>query len=188
MESKLRVSDHLFASVIRQRKFETLEELSGKFKGELWRNGRLIGKYSFNNGATDEGKEYLLGAGFNAITPISTWYLGLIDGTSGVPTLAASDTMAAHIGWDEFTLYDETTRQSWAKSFDSLTNRMISSAAAQYTIQASFTGTGYLAGGFLVSNNTKTGSTGLLWATGVYGSMVPVQALDIFKLNYITGL
>lgn len=188
MDTKVKVSDEMQIFAIRKRGFETLEKLFGCFQGELWRNGKLITIVSFSNGATDVGKQYLLGAGFNAVTPITTWYLGLIDASGGTPILAPTDTMATHTGWNEFILYNETTRQTWAKTLNTLTNQMVSSAAAQFNIPSSFTGTGSLGGGFLVSNNTKNGTTGTLWATGVFNSPVPIQASDEFRLNYVAGL
>lgn len=188
MDTKVKVSSELQVFAIRKREFETPNKLVGHFQGELWRNGKLITIVSFSNGATDVGKQYLLGAGFNAATPITTWYLGLIDASGGTPILAANDTMATHAGWTEFILYDEATRQAWAKTLNTLTNQMVSSAAAQFTIPSSFTGTGSLGGGFLVSNNTKNGTTGTLWATGLFSSPVPIQASDEFRLNYVAGL
>lgn len=147
-----------------------------------------IGIHPFPNGATNTGKQYLLSAGFLGGTPITTWYLGLIDGTSGTPTLNDGDSPTSHGGWTEFTNYNETVRQTWTAALNTGTNQVISSASASFTVSNAVGANAYLAGGFLASSSVKGGATGTLWATGTFPNPVPIQAGDIFKQNYVTGL
>jgi len=188
MNDLLPISSDLFASVERKREMDTLLESKGHFVLEHWRDGTLLETIPFPNGATDVGKQYMLGATFNGTTPITTWYFGLLDGTSGTPTLASGDTMASHPGWTEFVTYDEGNRQTWVKAINTLNNTMASSAAAQFTVSNAVSNPAYIAGGFLTSSSTRGGTAGTLWAHGLFPNPVPVQAGDVFKINYVTGL
>ena len=108
------------------------------------------------------GLDYLLDAGLSGGTPITSWFVGLTDGT---PTVAAADTMASHAGWVEVTAYSEGTRQAWTdggvsgQSVDNVGNE------ATFTINADTT---VIGGAFLVSNSTKGGTTGTLYAAGAF--------------------
>lgn len=116
----------------------------------------------WENLVTNAGLDYLLSAGLDGGSQITTWYLGLIDDS---PTVAAGDTMASHAGWVEVTAYDEANRQTWTggtvsgQSVDNVGNE------ATFTISADSTDIG---GAFLVSNNTKGGTTGTLYAAGAF--------------------
>lgn len=187
METKLNLTSEMGVSVIRPRTIITLPELKGDFLFELLRKGKKIAEIPFPNGATNVGKQYVLGSAFAGVTPITTWYIGLIDGTDGVPTIAADDTMASH-DWDEFGYYDEASRQTWTKAINTLTNQMAASAPAQFTVSSGVPVSGKVAGAFLVSVSTKAGSTGTLYAHGLFPSSVPVENDDIVRINYVTGL
>jgi hypothetical protein len=114
-------------NVVRSRGCEDRLALRGHFVVEHFRNGEKIGQYEFDNQITNEGKNALLNVMFHGATPITTWYLGLVDG-SGTPTLAAGDTYAqigGSNGWVEFTSYSEATRLAWgpgAAASQSITN------------------------------------------------------------------
>lgn len=93
-----------------------------------------------------------------AATPITAWYCGLVD-NSGFSAFAAGDTSASHAGWTEFASYSEGTRQTWTPgsvSAGSVTN----TSAMVFTPSAG----GTLKGAFLISNNTKSGSTGTIYS------------------------
>ena len=64
----------------------------------------------YENMVVDEGCNYVLSASLAGGTPITTWYLGIMNAS---PTVAATDTMASHAGWTEWTNYSEATRQQW---------------------------------------------------------------------------
>ena len=53
------------------------------------------------NIVTNAGLDHLLDVTLSGGTQITTWYLGLTDGT---PTVAAGDTSASHVGWVEINL------------------------------------------------------------------------------------
>jgi hypothetical protein len=151
----------------------------GRWVVEHFRDGEKIGTYDLHNAITNQGKNYLLNAAFNAGTQIAAanWSIGLIDG-SGTPALAAGDTLGGHPGWNEFTNY-AGNRPAWGQgsaSGQSLTN----ATPASYTIG----GTGSLYGIFIAS--VVTGGTGsdILWSTAAFSAPVPVAGGDIMKSTY----
>jgi hypothetical protein len=116
-----------------------------------------------NAGLQDMNAKYFSGSSYTA-----AWYLGLYGaGASNNP--AASDTMASHAGWAENNSYSEATRP--ACSFGTATTAdpsVITNSAspAVFSINASTT----IGGAFLVSNNTKGGTTGVLFSAADFAS------------------
>ena len=87
--------------------------------------------------------------------------------------------MSSHAGWNEFTSYTEGNRVAWgpgSASSQSVTN----STPATFNIN----GSGTVKGVFIVSNNTKSGTAGTLWATALFGADVPVTSGDQLKITY----
>ena len=152
--------------------------LRGRFVFEHWRNGILLAQMDFPNGITVEGKNDNLDAYFRNQTQPTNWYLGLIDAT-GYTALSENDTMSSHAGWTELTAYNEATRPEWAP--DAASSKSITNATARdFTINASKT----IKGGFVVSNNTKAGTSGILWATALAAADINVSATDVLKVTY----
>ncbi len=142
------------------------------------KEGELIGTYEFPNGIVDEGIEYLLDAGFNGGSQVSTWYMGLVD-NSGWTTWADADTMASHAGWTESQSYTEAGRPEWAAG--AAASRQVTNAT---TTNFSINATATMKGIFVVSNNTKGGSTGTLWSTAAFSSTVATSNGDTIKVTY----
>ena len=153
----------------------------GRFVIEhLDKNGKKLGEYEFPNGITNEGKDYILDVMFNdgSATAQATWCIGLID-NSGYSALAAADVMNSHAGWNEFTTYSEANRVAWgsgAASSQSTTN----ASPATFNIN----GSGTVKGVFVTTQNTKSGTTGYLWATALFAADVPVSNGDQLKVTY----
>jgi len=116
------------------------------------------------NLVTNAGLDHALDSTLSAGTQITTWYIGLTDGT---PTVAAGDTMSSHAGWAEVTAYDEAVRQTWSDGGVSSQSVSNSASAATFTIDTNSTTVG---GAFLTSNSTKGGSTGTLFAVGAFSA------------------
>jgi hypothetical protein len=147
---------------------------------EHWRAGKLIGMYATLNDITNEGKNTIFDVMFNNATQIAnnSWFIGLIS-LASYSALAATDVMSSHAGWTEFTTYSQSTRVAWgsgASSGQSTTN----ASPAQFDI----TGSGTVKGVFITSNSTKSGTTGKLWATALFGADVPVTNGDQLKITY----
>jgi hypothetical protein len=114
-----------------------------------------------NVGLQDMNTKYFTGSSYSA-----TWYLGLITGP-GVTT-SATDTMSSH-GFTEFTGYSQSTRPTC--TFGSATSAnpsVISNSGSPAAF--SITSTGTIGGAFLTSNNTKGGTTGILFSEKAFSS------------------
>jgi hypothetical protein len=129
------------------------------------------------NGTTTAGLTNNLGVYFVSGTQITTWYGGLVD-NAGFSAFAAADTMSSHAGWTEFTNYGESVRQTWSPGAPA--GGIVTGAFGTFTISAS----GTLKGAFVVSNNTKGGTTGVLWATGAFSSAQAVVSGQVITLSY----
>ncbi len=117
-----------------------------------------------NVGLKDMNDKYFSGSAYTA-----TWYLGLITGPGSGTTIAAGDTMSSHAGWTENTSYSQATRP--AATFGAATTAdpsVISNSASVAVF--SINGTVTIAGAFLTSNNTKSGTTGILFSASDFQS------------------
>jgi hypothetical protein len=148
------------------------------------KDGRILWKERVKNGMTNSGLDNILNTYFGDATQTAIWYGGLIDNAS-FSALASSDTMASHAGWIENVGYSETVRQTWgvgASSGQSVTN----SSPMVYTASTSIV----IKGGFLTSVSTKSGTSGILLATGAFASnqsLTTGQTLDMTYTNTATG-
>ncbi len=117
-----------------------------------------------NVGLKDMNDKYFTGSTYTA-----AWFVGLITGPGSGTTFAAGDTAASHAGWTEDTGYSNATRP--AATFGAATTAdpsVISNSAspASFNINA----TSVIAGAFLISNNTKGGTTGILFSASDFQS------------------
>ena len=116
-----------------------------------------------NVGLKDMNDKYFSGSGYTA-----TWYLGLYGaGASNNP--AASDSMSSHAGWTEETGYSQSTRPACSFGAASSADPSVisnSASAASYSINATAT----IGGAFLTSDNTKGGTSGILFSAGDFSS------------------
>lgn len=141
-------------------------------------DGSILWTERFPNGTTNVGLDNVLSVYLGAGSQTLTWYMGLID-NAGFSTLAAGDTMSSHAGWAESTAYSESVRQTWtpaAVSGQTITN----TTNVTFTMNATVT----IAGAFIVSNNTKGGTTGILWATGQFSSAQALTSGQSLKVTY----
>jgi hypothetical protein len=117
-----------------------------------------------NVGLKDMNDKYFSGSNYSA-----TWYLGLVTGPGSGNTYAAGDTMASHAGWTENTAYSQATRP--AASFGAATTAdpsVISNTGSPAVF--SINGTATIAGAFLTSDDTKSGSSGVLFSVSNFTS------------------
>ena len=128
------------------------------------KEGNLKWQDVIENLVTNAGLNHLLDVALSGGSQVTTWYVGL---TGTAPEAAPGDTMASHSGWTEVTAYDESNRVTWTDG--GVSNGSVSNAgsAAEFTISTDSTTVG---GAFLVSNNTKGGSTGTLYAVGAFSA------------------
>jgi hypothetical protein len=116
-----------------------------------------------NVGLKDMNDTYFSGSGYTA-----AWYLGLYGaGSSNNPV--AGDTMASHSGWTEVTAYSQSTRpQATFAAATTADPSVITNSAAPATF--SINGTTVVGGAFLTSDDTKGGTTGILFSASDFTS------------------
>ena len=146
----------------------------GKLKWEAEKHNLVV-----NVGLQDMNTKYFTGAGYTA-----AWYIGLY-GAAASNNPAAGDTAASHGGWTELTSYSQATRPQavfgTATTADPslITNTL---SVAQFSINATVT----VGGAFLISNNTKGGTTGVLFSAADFqspGDRAVVNG-DIINVTY----
>jgi len=116
-----------------------------------------------NVGLADMNDKYFSGSAYTA-----TWFLGLVN-NSPSPSYAAGDTMASHAGWAESTDYTQANRPTVTFGSATVADPSVidnSGAVDVFTMNASVT----IAGAFLTSNNTKGGTTGILFSASTFQS------------------
>lgn len=144
------------------------------YRAWCYRNGVLVWEDGFDNLVVTLGRNLLLDNSFDDAAAAFLWYVGLKD----TGTVAAGDTMASHAGWAELTIYDEANRQAWTKNGVASAGAMSNSASkAVFTISAADD----IYGAFMADNNTKGGSTGVLFGAGDFAS--PRSVIDNDVLN-----
>ena len=130
----------------------TARDKYGNFKWEDFIENDVV-----NAGLDDILDKYFKGSAYTA-----AHYVGLTDGT---PTVAPGDTMASHAGWVEVVAYDESVREDFTPG--TVTSQSVdnSAAKAQFTISANGT---VIGGAFVCDDDTRGGSTGILYAAGAF--------------------
>jgi hypothetical protein len=116
-----------------------------------------------NVGLADMNDKYFSGSGYSA-----AWYLGLVD-NSPSPSYAAGDTMSSHAGWAENTDYTQTNRPTVTFGSATVADPSVidnSGSVDVFTMNASVT----IAGAFLTSDNTKGGTSGILFSASTFQS------------------
>ena len=152
---------------------------SGWFDVEVWREGKLHRKISFPNGITTGGINHDLAVEFTGATQVPTWYCFPISNVS-FTALNVADTMNSHAGWLESINYSEANRVQWTAGTPaggSITN------SVQMIMTINTDGTS-LVGLGICSINTKNTTTGILWATGLFGAVQNMNSGDVLKISY----
>ena len=116
-----------------------------------------------NVGLADMNDKYFSGSGYTA-----AWYIGLY-GAASSNDPAAGDTMSSHAGWTEVTAYSQATRP--AATFGSATvadPSVIDNSGSPAAF--SMNGTTTVGGAFLTSDDTKSGTSGILFSASDFQS------------------
>lgn len=107
------------------------------------------------NLTTNAGLDEILDKFWKGSAYSAAHYVGL---TAGSPTFAAGDTMASHGGWTEVTAYSEGARQTL--TLGSVSGQSVDNSASKAVY--SINGTATIGGGFISTDSTKSGTTGIL--------------------------
>lgn len=143
-------------------------------------DGDLRWREEVHNLITTEGKNDLLTNYFKGSSYSAAFYVGLVTGAS--PTFAAGDT-AAQIGgangWTESTIYSESVRQTL--TLGTASSGSIDNTASKAVFSINNSGT--IGGGFVITNSTKSGTTGKLYGEAAFGSARTVANTDTISVS-----
>jgi hypothetical protein len=143
-------------------------------------DGNLKWSDQIKNLVVTVGKNDLLDKYFQGSSYTALWYLGLVNSGG---TFAAGDTMASHAGWTENTGYSAATRP--APSWGAASAGAKSTTATAFSINAS----GTIGGAFMTNNNTKGGTTGILYSAGNFsGGNRTVASGDTLNVTYTASV
>lgn len=126
-------------------------------------DGNLKWEYENHNLVVNEGLQDMNAKYFTGATYTAAWYIGLW-GAAASNNPAAGDTMASHAGWTEFTNYSQANRPTATFGTPTTANPSVatnSASPATFTISGAG---GTVGGAFLTTNNTKGGTTGILFS------------------------
>jgi hypothetical protein len=147
-------------------------------------NGQVKWEENLKNLVVNEGLQDMNTKYFKGVTYTATWYIGLY-GAAASNTPTASDTAASHPGFTEIVPYSNATRP--AATFGTATTAdpsVISNSAspAVYTINATST----VGGAFLISDNTKSGTAGVLFSASDFAAPGDrnVSSGDTIQISY----
>lgn len=180
---KLKSIDVSGASVSRGANLPETIEAHGHYKLECFdAQGNLKWSEDIENLVVTVGKNDLLDKYFAGSAYTAAWYLGLVDGGS-TPTYAAGDTMASHAGWTENATYSNATRP--AVAWNAASSGSKASTATAFNINGSAT----IAGAFLTTSSTKSGTAGTLYSAGSFtGGNRTVANGDTLNVTYTASV
>lgn len=183
MKDLARKADRFEATVVNDASASGSVSVGGVFTVECYdAAGQLKWKDEFHNlvvnqGLQDMNNKYFTGSGYTA-----TWYIGLIN-NSPSPTLAAGDTASSHAGWVEFTGYSQTERRPLSFGASSTTGNP-PSVITTSSVAFSITSTATIYGAFVISDQTKSGTSGVLFSEGAFAATRSVVNGDTLNVTY----
>lgn len=128
---------------------------------ECFRKGRLYWRDDCYNIVVNTGLDEYLDKVWKASAYTASHFVMLTDGT---PTIAAGDTMASHAGWAEVVAYSESVRQTL--TLGTVASQSVDNSASKAAF--SINGTATVGGAALTTNNTKSGTTGILMGAAAF--------------------
>jgi hypothetical protein len=123
-------------------------------------DGALKWTEVIENLVTTAGKNDILTNQFKGSSYTASWFVGLVDNAS-YSAYNAADTMSSHAGWIENANYSQGTRP--ALTFGTASSgSLATSSASTFSMSSGVT----IRGAFIVTNSTKSGTTGTLYSVG----------------------
>lgn len=147
------------------------------------KEGNLKWEEKFHNLVVNEGLVYLNNTFFksNGGTYTAAWYLGLVTGPGSGTSYSATDTLASHSGWTEFTAYSGNRKLLTFGTPTSADPSVIDNSASPAIFSITAPG-GTVAGAFLT--NVATGTSGTLFSEGDFSTDKIVAASDTINVTY----
>jgi hypothetical protein len=168
---KLKAIDHVSSGFIAGTKSNEHATATGVYHVQCHdKDGKLKWSADSKNLVVSAGLRYMAGSALTSVTQITTWYLGLITGPGSGTTFIAGDTMATHAGWTEYVNYSNANRVTATfATATTATPSVVTNTSSPAVFNINGAG-GVVAGAFLTSDNTKSGTTGTLFSEADFGS------------------
>jgi hypothetical protein len=206
MKSELNMGQAAGVELVRPAKpVADMLNAKGRFHVEHWRGGQKIAEYEMPNYITNEGRTRLLNVMFNSGTPITAWWMGLVDSTS-FTAYSQGDSYAqigGTNGWAENTSYTDdansnsaTTRPAWGAGSATVTGTsptavVTTTNASPAVFDITSGGNGTVKGLFIVGGAAGAQTKGdhaasaILWAAAAFtAGDVAVLSGDQLKVSY----
>jgi len=184
-----KAADTVASGLVAGTRHTETAKATGRFRMECYdKDGLLKWSAESQNLVVNAGLQYMAGTALTSTAAITTWYIGLY-GAGASNTPAAGDTMSSHAGWTEVTPYSNANRPTANLAAATLANPSVvtnSASVAVFNINA----TQVVGGAFLVSDNTKGGSTGTLFSAADFQSPGDrsVVSGDVLNVTYTFSL
>ena len=174
----------------------------GELLYRLRRDDRVLAAGRTRNMVVNEGKNDFLNMIFNGGTTQGMasldWWLAVVD-SSGFSAFDVTDTLVTHAGWTEFTDYtpalpslysgdEPTSRGYWWRNGASSGEVLGADGTGSVTFTFSNGTTKVIQGIFVTTDQTRDGTTGIIWATASFVSPVTVNSGDTMNLHYNVSL
>lgn len=186
---KAKAADLISSGLVAGTRAGESASAKGKFTLECRdKDGNIKWVAEESNLVVNVGLQYMAGSALAGATQVTTWYVGLY-GAGASNTPAASDTAASHAGWTEITPYSNSTRPSAV--FAAATNAnpsVVTNSASPAAFAINTTAT--VGGAFLISNDTKGGTSGTLFSAADFqapGDRVVANG-DTLNVSYTFSL
>ena len=185
---KAKSTDQVSAGLVARQGSDERVKAGGVFTFQCFdKDGNLKWEESTHNLVVNTGLQMMNTQFFKGSAYTAAWYLGLITGPGSSTTYAASDTLASHAGWTEFSNYSGARKALTFGTATTADPSVIDNSAsvAQFTISG---GGGTVAGGFLCT--VDSGTSGTLFSEADFespGDRV-VVAGDTLNVTYTFSL
>ena len=169
MKETAKSSDVIGAAITRVLQNEDKVSAGGVFTVTcVGADGEIKWQESLQNLVVNQGLQDMNAKYFSGATYTAAWFIGLYGaGASNNPT--AADTAASHPGFTEVVPYSNATRPACTFGTATTADPSVitnSASPAAFTINATST----VGGAFLISNSTKSGTTGVLFSASDFAS------------------
>lgn len=160
-----------------QNKINDSQDLTvgGYFTYEHVRDGKVIDTWKEKNIVVNQGLNYILDAALSGGTVNTSHYIGLFS-NNYTPIASTLVTNLTEVN----AKYNETTRPTWIEAGSTSQTITNSASPTAFTFNASET----VYGAFLISNNTKGGTTGTLIAASKFAASRSMLDTDVLNVTY----
>lgn len=174
---KTRITDAL------RKKLENGDDFraGGYFTIQHIRDGKVIHEEDSPNIVVDEGLTYILDVALSNGTQNANHYIGIFKNNyTPVAGDVAATFAGAGVANEVTTEINEATRPAWTEA--GVTSKTITNSASPAAFTANATVSVY--GAFLISNNTKGGTTGKLIAASKFAAVRNLVSTDVLNVTY----